>query len=167
MPVAPFIPSIVSAVGGGLAARRAQSSAMRRSPEELAALESARTSGMALQGTAGDLRTLGSSLTGQGVPALQQAGSYWSRLLGGNRAQMAQATAGPRAALTDIYRGAERGLAGSTVRGAARDVAQGELIRSRASQIAGLTTGVQPAAAQALQGVGSEFLGKGLGAQEA
>ena len=79
---------------------------------------------------------------------------------------MAQATAGPRAAITDIYRGAERGLERSNVRGAQRDVAKSELNRGRASQIAGLTTGVQPMAAQALAGLGgsqSELGGRMMG----
>jgi hypothetical protein len=74
---------------------------------------------------------------------------------------MSQATAGARAGVTDIYRGAERGLEKSGVRGAQRDTAKAELGRQRASQIAGLTTGVQPFAAQQLMGIGSEQLGTG------
>lgn len=155
--LAPAVPWIIkggSILGGMIAGKKAQSSAMQRSPEEQAALQGA-------QGAAGTLTTQGQSLIGQGTPMLGQAGNYWQTLLQGNRGAMAQATAGPRAALTDIYRGAEKNLERSGVRGATRDVAAAELGRDRAGQIARLTTGIQPQAAQNLAQVGSELLGTG------
>ncbi len=143
-----------AALGGALFGKMLQGSAQKRSPEESMALQGA-------QSAAGNLTQQGNALIGQGVPLLGQAGNYWQTLLSGNRAAMAQATAGPRAALTDVYRGAESNLERSGVRGAARDVATAELGRDRAGQIARLTTGMQPAAAQALGGIGSQFLGTG------
>jgi hypothetical protein len=147
MPVVPFIPAAASLIGGIIGGKKATSSAMKRSPEELRALAGA-------QGAAGTLMGQSEKLMGAGLPYLRQAGGYYSTLLGGNRAAMTQAVAGPRAALTDVYRGAERNLERSNVRGAARDVAQAELGRERAGQIASLTTGVQPFAAQGLASLG-------------
>lgn len=161
--LAPAVPWIVKGVGalaGGLASRKAQKSAQQRSPEELQALAGA-------QGAAANLGRQGGQLLGQGSDYLQRAGTYYGTLLGGNRAAMAQATAGPRAALTDVYRGAERGLERSNIQGAARDVAAAELGRERASRIASLVTGVQPGAAAALSGLGGTFLGAGGGLTEA
>ena len=53
------------------------------------------------------------------------------------------------------------------MRGAAKDVAEADLNRQRASQIAGLTTGVQPLAAQALAGMGGQQVSQGVGAASA
>ncbi len=148
--LAPAIPWIVKGgamLGGALLGKGAQSSAMKRSPEESAAIGG-------LQGAAGQLSTQGGSLIGQGTPLTGQAANYWSTLLRGDRAAMSQATAGPRGAITDIYRGAESNLERSGVRGASRDVAKAELGRDRAGRIAGLTTGVQPFAAQQLGEIG-------------
>jgi hypothetical protein len=145
---------IGAAIGGHFLGKKSQSAAMKRSPEEMEALQGSQAAGKSLQ-------TTGTELVSEGRQTLQQPTGYWQRLLGGNRPLMAQATAAPRAALTDIYRGAERNLEKSGVRGAARDVAQAELGRQRASQVAGLTTGVQPFAAQQLTGIGSEQLGTG------
>lgn len=155
--LAPAMPWIIkggAALGAHFLGKKAQSGAMKRSPEEAAALAGAQKSAGALQQT-------GSELVGEGRQTLQQPTNYWQRLLGGNRPLMAQATAGARGGITDIYRGAERGLEKSGVRGAQRDVAKAELGRQRASQIAGLTTGVQPFAAQQLMGIGGEQLGTG------
>lgn len=147
--------------GGGalfaaLMAKRAQSGAMKRSPEEAAALTG-------LQGTAGQLGQAGSRFLQQGQPLTTQASDYWSTLLSGNRAQMALATAAPRAAISDVYRGAESHLERSGVRGASRDVAKAELGRERASKIAGLTTGVQPFAAQQVGELGFDASRMGAG----
>ena len=158
--LAPAIPWIIkggAALGGALLGKKAQSNAQQRSPEELAALSGA-------QGAAGALSRQGSMLTQAGMPAVGQATNYYQTLLRGNRGAMAQATAGPRAQITDVYRGADRGLERSGVRGAARDVASSELNRERASSIASLTTGVQPMAAAALGGLGSNLVGQGTSA---
>ena len=143
-----------SSIAGHFVGKKAQKSAMQRTPEELAALTGA-------TGAAGQLRQTGGELITSGRETLAGPRGYWQKLLGGNRAAMAQAVAGPRAALTDVYRGAERGLERSGVRGAQRDVATAELGRDRASRIAGLTTGVQPFAAQALTDIGGTELGYG------
>ena len=154
MPAVPFIPAAISAVSGIVAGKRATSAAQKRSPEELAALTGA-------QQTAGQLRGQGTELYGMGLPYLRKAGGYYSTLLQGNRGAMTQAVAGPRGALTDVYRGAERNLSRSNVRGAGRDLAAAELGRDRAGRIAGLITGVQPGAAAALADLGGNLLQSG------
>jgi hypothetical protein len=96
-----------------------------------------------------------------GFPGAQSALSYYSTLLSGNRAAMQQATAGPQAQLTDMYRGAERGIAHAGVRGGVRDLGLAELGRDRANATAQLTTGQQGAAAQGLAGLSTTLMGQG------
>lgn len=155
--LAPAVPWIIKGgamLGGSIFGRMAQGSAQKRSPEEAAAVSGAQTAATGLGRT-------GTELMGQGAPLLGQAGNYWQTLLRGSRPAMAQATAGPRAALTDIYRGAESNLERSGIRGAQRDVAAAELGRDRAGQIARLTTGMQPLAAQGVSDIGRTLLGTG------
>lgn len=166
--LAPAVPWIIkggamlgSTLLGKKAAQGAQNSAMTRSPEEQTALTGAQNAGTSLQQGGAGLIKQGQATTQSGLNTLQQPTDYWSKLLGGNRASMAQATAGARGSITDVYRGAERGIERSGVRGAARDVQKGELNRDRAGKIAGLTTGVQPAAADALTNIGSGVAGLG------
>lgn len=164
--LAPAIPWAVrggALLGGWLGGKKAQSSAQARSPEEQAALGGA-------QGAAGTLARQGSQaiqqgqqVFSQGLPMLGNAGNYWQTLLQGNRGAMALATAGPRAAITDESRGAARGIERSGARGAVRDLAKAELSRDTFSKLAGLTTGVQPAAAQNLAAVGGQIGDLGLG----
>jgi hypothetical protein len=116
------------------------------------------------QGIASQLQGQGQQLYGAGMPAMRSALNYYSTLLQGNRAAMSQAVAGPTAQLTDMYRGAERNLDRQGIRGGGRDLAQAELGRDRAGQLARLTTGVQPMAAGALGQMGSSAVGQGLGA---
>jgi len=161
-PAMPWIVKGASLLGGFLGGRKAQSSAMQRSPEEAAALTGA-------QGAAGNLSNVGASALAGGTNLLQTGQStvaaptsYYQTLLRGNRAAQSQAVAAPRAAISDIYSGAQRSLEQSGVRGAARDVASGELSRERAGKMAGLVTGVQPAAAEALTRTGLEQSGQGI-----
>lgn len=153
-PALPWIGKGLGLLGGWLAGKKAQSSAQQRSPEELAALNAATGAGQGLM-------RQGSILTGTGLPAVQSSLGYYGTLLRGNRAAMSEATAGPRAALTDTYRGAERSLERSGVRGATRDLASAELSRDRAGKIASLVTGVQPGAASALSDIGTNLVGQG------
>lgn len=152
----PLITTGGAAAGGVLAAKAAQKSAQKRSPEEAQALGGA-------QGVAGQTAAAGRSLLGESRPYITQPANYYQALLHGNRAAMTQAVAPGIASATDVYRGAERSLDKSGVRGAARDVASGELARQRAGQIASLTTGVQPAAAGALAGLGQNLMGQAGG----
>lgn len=153
-PALPWIAKGGAALGSALLGRKSQQSAMQRSPEEQQALAGAQGAASGLSQAGGGLMGRGQGTVQQGLDTLAGPANYWKTLLGGNRAAMSQATAGARAGITDIYRGAERGLERSNVRGAQRDVAKSELNRERASKVAGLTTGVQPMAAQQLGDLG-------------
>lgn len=158
--LAPALPWIVKGAGaliGGLWGRRQQKKAMERSPEEQQALGGAQRSAEALS-------TQGRTLTQAGLPAVYNATNYWQTLLGGNRAAQAQATAAPRGAITDQYRGAERNLERSNVRGATRDLAKAELARDMTGRIAALTSGVQPMAASQLGDLGTGLTAQGTSA---
>lgn len=152
--IVPFIPAIASTIGGIFAGKKATSAAMKRSPEEAAALTGA-------QGTAGTLTSTGTGLVKTGQANVAPAANYYGRLLQGNRASMTQAVSQPRAAISDVYRGAERNLEQGGVRGAARDVAKGEIARERAGKISSLITGVQPGAAAGLTSIGETQTGQG------
>lgn len=161
MPVIPFIPAIAGAVGGYFSSRGEQNAAGERSPEETTALQGGQQSANTLGGMGKNFFTTGNRMITAGQKTLEQPTSYYQRLLSGNRATMSQAVSQPRAAISDVYRGAERGLERGGVRGAARDVATGELSRQRAGQISSLITGVQPGAAQALTDVGQTQTSQG------
>ena len=159
MPVVPFIPLIASgvgAVGSAFAGKKMQAAAQQRSPEEAAALTGA-------QAGAGTLATSGTQQLEEGANTQRPATSYFDTLLRGNRAQQAQATAAPRAAIGDVYAGAQRNLDQQGIRGAAKDVASADLNKGRASQISSLVTGVQPGAASALTSIGQTQQAQGAG----
>ena len=162
-PVMPFIPAIGSAIGGIFGGKKATASAQKRSPEEATALTGGQAAGAASAGQGTSLFGTGTGMVRQGEQTLAQPTGYYSRLLSGNRALATQAVSAPRAQISDVYRGAERNLEQSGVRGASRDVAKGEIARQRAGQISSLITGVQPGAAQALTGIGQTAVGQGAG----
>ncbi len=159
--VVPFIPTIAATVGGIIGGKKATSSAMKRSPEEALSLRGGQQAGQALAGMGSGLYGTGTGMVAQGQTTLAQPTNYYQKLLGGNRALATQAVAAPRAAISDVYRGAERSLERSGVRGAARDVASADMARQRAGQISSLITGVQPGAAAALTSIGETQTGQG------
>ena len=102
---------------------------------------------------------LAGQAAGLGAPNIGAAANFYQTMLRGDRASMALATAGPRAAITDTYRGAARGLQRSGLRGAVRDMATADLARQQSSDVSKLVTGVQPAAADALNSLGQQAMG--------
>lgn len=148
-----IVPAIMAASSayGAYKTHKAASAAQKASEAQMGAAS----------GVAGRQEERSNQLFGMGLPQIGAAGNYWQTLLGGNRAAMAQATAGPRGAITDQFRGAERSLERSGLRGGVADLAKAELSRDRASQISGLTTGVQPGAAANLAGLGTSLIGGG------
>lgn len=161
--VVPFIPTIASTIGGIFGGKKATSSAMKRSPEEAVSLQGGQAAAGSLAGMGTGLYGTGTGLIEQGQTTLAQPTNYYQKLLGGNRALASQAVAAPRAAISDVYRGAERNLEQSGVRGAQRDVAKGEMARQRAGQISSLITGIQPGAAGALTSIGETQTSQGAG----
>lgn len=166
-PALPWLAKGAGVLGGILGGRKAQQSAMQRSPEEQAAIAGITGAAQNLTASGQQISQLGTGLAQSGMNLQRPAAGYYQTLLRGSRPAMAQAVAAPTAAITETYRGAERGLERSGVRGAAKDVATADLNRQRASQIAGLTTGVQPFAAEALAGMGGQQIGQGVGAATA
>lgn len=160
MPAIPFILPVAKTaapfVVGGLMSKKSQGDALKRSPEEAAAVAGG-------QGAAGMAMSGGKSLMQSGQAAQAGPMNYYQTLLRGNRAAMTQAVAPSIAQATDVFRGAERGYDRAGLRGAARDVATADLGRARASHIASLTTGVQPAAAAALAAMGEGQIQQGAG----
>lgn len=112
---------------------------------------------------AGRLNTMGDRLLGQGTNDLERVAQYYRPLLAGDRAQVGQAIAPDVAAVTDVYRGAERSLDRSGVRGAQREQQAGELRRQKAGQIALMPMQQRGRAAEALAGLGSQYFQGGLG----
>lgn len=117
-------------------------------------------------GAAGQLGRAGGGLLDQGQSAVGKGANYYSTLLNGSRSQIAQALQPERQALSDTYRGAERGIERSGARGAAKDMAVAELQRQKAGQIGGLAAAVRPGAAQALTQIGQTATSQGLGATQ-
>jgi len=161
--VVPFIPAIASTIGGIFGGKAATAAAQKRSAEEKLALQGGQTAGANLTRMGTGLYGTGTGMVAEGQQTLAAPTSYYSKLLSGNRALASQAVAAPRAQISDVYRGAERGLERSGVRGAARDVATADLGRQRAAQISSLITGVQPGAAAALTGIGQTGIQQGAG----
>jgi hypothetical protein len=99
-----------------------------------------------------------------GFPAYSQAVSYYESLLGrGGRAGANVATAPAAEGIAQNYQGAQTSLLSGYLRGGARDQALADLERSKAADIAHLTTGVQPQAASALAQAGLGGATAGLG----
>jgi len=144
----PPITQAGGAVVGGMVAKKAQQGALERSPEEAASLAGA-------MGAAKGMGQAGTSLLNESRPYMAQPASYYQTLLRGSRGAMANAVAGSRGVLNDTYRGQSQQLQQAGVRGAARQQLQGDINRNRASQVAKLTTGVQPYAADELAKLGT------------
>src|SRR4051812_24640200 len=123
--LAPAVPWIIkggASLGASLLGKKiagnAQTSAMKRSPEEQTDLTGATNAATSLGASGQNFLNAGKQTTQQGLDTLGGPTNYWQTLLGGNRAAMSQATAGSRGAISDIYSGASRNLERSGVRGA-------------------------------------------------
>jgi len=110
-----------------------------------------------------NLQNTGTTLTGLGVPQLQQAGGYFSKLASGNRATMTQALSPEISQINSVYGGTARTLS-RFLRGPTRDVQMAEGERQRAGQIGGLFATARPQANTALAALGSQTVGQGVGA---
>jgi hypothetical protein len=157
MPVVPLAIMAGGAIISHYANKKATADAAKRSPEETAAQGAASTGATTLQDKGAESMTTGADTQ-------RPATNYYDTLLRGDRASAAQATAAPAARITDIYSGAQKNLEQQGVRGAQKDVASADLNKNRASSLAGLVTGVQPAAAAALTSIGQTQQAQGIGA---
>ena len=130
--------------------------AAQRTPEETAALQTQTNA-------SNQLITQGQQLTNFGLPKLQQAGNYFSTLMGGNRAALQQQLAPDVANINDVYGGTQRTLA-RFLRGPDRDYQMGELSRQRAGAIGSLFTGARDRAAGTVLNLGQYGVGQGTNA---
>lgn len=156
---APWLVKGGLSLGAGLLGRKAARGAGKASPEEQQLLQRGMSVAENLYGSGGQMLR-------RGGEDLEAPAGYFGRLLRGDRAAQSQAIAPQVANITSVYRGAEKNLERAGLQGGERTLAEAELGRERAGQIAGLTTGVQPAAAEALTQVGGMRLGAGLGAAQ-
>ena len=112
------------------------------------------TNGVANQGA------LQKGAIGGGQSALNPALNYYQSLLaGGPQAQQAVAPAAQQ--ISQVYGQQQQNIQNSLPQGGERNLALAQLPIQRAGQIASLYQGVQPAAAQALSGIGTGLLGLG------
>ena len=100
--------------------------------------------------------------TGLGNAALSPATQYFQSLLQGGQA--ARLATSPMAQLIgQTGQGAQRAIQASTPRGGEQNLALAQNRIGTAGQISNLYTGVQPAAAAGLAGIGGQYLGSGAG----
>ena len=154
MPAIPAIIGVGGALGSSYLGSQAAKAAMQRSPEEIDAL----TANTAL---ARQAATQGSQLFGRAMPAVGNALNYYQTLLSGNRAARTAAMAPEAESVASAYEGANQAINRGYVRGGVRDTALAENARAKAGQIARLTTGVRPMAAQGMADIGSRLMGAG------
>ena len=155
----PWIVKGGMALGTYFAGKKAASASTKLSPTET-------LYGQQAAGQAGQLGQMGQMLGQQGAGYTGQAGGYFSKVLGGDRAQLQEAVAPEARAVTDLYAGAGKQIERSGMVGPTRDVASAELARTEAGKLSDLYAGARPQAAGALAGMGTALTGQGVGAQQ-
>src|SRR6266704_4461361 len=149
MPAAVLAPALIGAAGSaasGASGKKAQNSANKLAQQQL----------QLQQGQFG----LAKQQLGLGNAALAPASNYWSSLLQGGQAAV-QAT-GPYASLIGQQgQGTRNAIVAGTPRGGEQNLALAENSMQTGNNIARLYAGMQPLAAQGLQGVAGEYLGSG------
>ncbi len=169
MPAAVAVPLITGALSTGASIysqnkqAKAAKDAATLSPAGVQAQQGLLKQGGMLNQQAGKLSQTGDRLLGQGTNDLSRVSEYWRPQLSGDRGAISAALAPDIAGINDVYRGAGRSLDRSPVRGAQRDQQAGELRRQQAGQIALLPSQQRAKAAEAMSGLGSQFLGTGAG----
>lgn len=105
----------------------------------------------------------GRQLGNIGMPLLQTTSNYYRALVGGDRGAMDAALAPDRAAITDTYRGAEKGI--TNLRGPTRDLARAELARSKAGALGLLPAQARRGAVEGAQHAGEYATSAGMDAR--
>ncbi len=95
----------------------------------------------------------------QGQQTLSQVGNVYRPLMTGDRSAMNAALAPEMASITDIYRGAGKGL--DRMQGPARDTAMAELARQKAGQLSLLRPQARMGATGAMANLGQFQVGAG------
>ncbi|HEY9016317.1 MAG TPA: hypothetical protein VIM84_14785 [Gemmatimonadales bacterium] len=164
MPAA-AIPAIIGAAGsvgaaglGYLSSRKAG----RQSPAELQAQQAQQGYQRELAGQGRELTQTGRTLTQYGLPQLQQATGYFSKLASGGRGVTNQVLAPETERLNAVYGGTQRTLS-RFLRGPDRDYQMGELARERAGAIGGLARDARQAGVAGLVNLGQYGVEAGRG----
>lgn len=154
----PAIPAIISggaAIGssliGGMMGKKAASTAMEKTPQELAAFD-------ANTKLAGQQTRQGNEMFNTAMPAVRNSLNYYGTLLGGNRAARVGAVAPEAESVSGAYEGANKAIGRSYISGGVKDQALAENARAKAGQIARLTTGVRPMAAQGMAQIAGSLI---------
>lgn len=147
--------------GADIYSQKKQNDAMKKATQLSPAGTEARD---AVLRQAGSLNQIGSGQLQQGTINMQRVGDYWTPLLRGDRAAIDQTLSPEIASITDIYRGANRNLDRSGIRGPQRDLASAELNRDRAGHLSLLRPQARAGAAAGLLGLGGSQVGTGLDA---
>lgn len=163
--MAAAIPLVASAIGSYISSRQAGKSAEKTeriagtpTPEERAA-------GAGASQQAGRLSGMGDVLYGEGATNLGSTSAYYQKLMGRGGKEAALAAVGPQMEnVAQIYSGVSRGLEGRNVRGGVKELELARAERDKAGSMSRLIHGVQPAAAQALTGIGQFQTAQGTGA---
>src|SRR6266700_8246736 len=146
LPIAGAITGGAGAIGSGIGGKKAQKQANKIAQQQL--------------GLQQQQFGLTKQQTGLGNAALSPAATYFQQLLQGGQA--ARLAVSPSAQLIgQAGQGAQRAIQAGTPRGGEQNLALAQNRLGTAGQIANLYTGVQPAAAQGLMGIGSTYLGSG------
>lgn len=164
MPAALAIPLLTAGIGAGgmigssligsKASHDASQAAQQRSPEEMALMKSQ-------TGLADTQNRQSQQLFGTAMPAVNNTLRYYSTLLSGNRGARMAAVSPEAEDVSNAYAGADASLKRSNVRGGERVAQLAENSRAKAGQIARLTTGVRPMAANAMGSMGMGLVGAG------
>jgi len=158
MPVIPFIPLIaagVGAAGTAYGAHKASSDAKKARAAQQPLID-------AQTRAAEQQNAQGQQLFSFGMPLLQRSGEYYSRLLGGDRASLRLATLPERQEISELYRGAEKGIDRSGVQGANKTVQRAELARERVGKLASLVPNARAAAAGQVGALGQTGVSGGM-----
>lgn len=157
MPAA-AIPAIYAggAIGSGILSYMSSRKTSKLSPVEQHAQQTQ-------VGAADSLSQQGTQLSQYGMPKLQQAGSYFSKLAAGDRGTTSQALAPDVEHINATYGGTQRTLQ-RFLRGADRDYQTGELARQRAGAIGSLFTGARARGTEGLVNLGQYGVSQGASA---
>lgn len=154
MPAVPAAIMAGSAIYGAYQSRKAAHEAMQLSPvEQQAQSNSQRLATL----TAGQ----GRQMFDRAMPAVGNTLNYYQTLLNGSKAARYAATSPEAESTSSAYEGANQAIGRSYIRGGQKDQALAENARARAGDIARLTTGVRPMAAQGTMGVAGQLLPAG------
>lgn len=151
MPAVPIAIGVGSMIANHYASKAAAKQAMEKTPQETAAFDA--NTKLATQQA-----QQGNEMFQTAMPGVKNSLNYYNTLLSGNRAARTAAVAPEAESVASAYDGANKAIGRGYVQGGQRDQAVAENARSKAGQIARLTTGVRPMAANAIAGISGSIL---------